>query len=175
MKVERLVFLDETGVKLGMGRRTGWSKRGEPCLIKRKLWSSNYSLVAALGLDGMRAGMLIQGAIDGPSFLAYLRDALVPELNPGDILVMDNLRVHKVAGVRDLVESAGASVLYLPPYSPELNPIELVWAKFKSAIRTVMPRTMTALQRILNDCFHSLTREQASAWFQHCGYSVQPH
>jgi len=161
-------------VKLGMGRRCGWSKLGEPCVIKRKLWSSNYSLVGALALDGLRAGMLIRGAIDGPRFLAFLREALVPALRPGDILVMDNLRVHKVAGVKELVESVGAAVLYLPPYSPELNPIELVWAKFKTAIRGVMPRTLAALQRVLNQAFASLTSQQAAGWFRHCGYSVQP-
>ena len=132
------------------------------------------TVIGALTVDGLKAVMTVRGGTTKEVFRAYTSQVLLPELRAGDVVVMDNLAAHKDHGVRALIESKGARIVFQPPYSPELNPIELVWAKFKTAIRWVMPRTLAALQRVLNQAFASLTSQQAAGWFRHCGYSVQP-
>ena len=129
--------------------------------------------LSTLGLHGLVATMTIPSATDGEVFLAYLEKVLCPKLQPGDVLVMDNLSAHKVKGVRELIEAAGAELLYLPPYSPDLNPIEKAWSKLKQLLRTAKARTAAALEQAIAEALVAITAENASAWFQHCGYGTQ--
>ncbi len=108
--------------------------------------------------------------MDGPAFEVYVAQVLVPTLRPGDIVFMDNLSIHKGPHIRTLIESVGAHLEFLPPYSPDLNPIELCWAKIKTALRAAKARTFETLLDALDDAFGSITKEDAKAWFAHCGY-----
>lgn len=116
--------------------------------------------------------MTVNGAVDGAVFLAYVREVLAATLSEGDIVVMDNLGAHQVAGVREAIEAKGARVEYLPPYSPDLNPIEKRWSKVKTYLRKAKSRTREALETALKEALLQITEADARAWFAHCGYSV---
>ena len=126
------------------------------------------TILGALSTRGMIATMTIEEATDGDIFLAYIEHVLCPALRPGDVVVMDNLSSHKVTGVRQLIEEAGAEVLYLPPYSPDLNPIEKAWSKLKQLLRTAKARSKEALDQAITELLPQITPENASAWFKHC-------
>lgn len=121
-------------------------------------------------LEGMVATMTVESATDGDVFEAFLEEVLCPRLKAGDVVVMDNLNVHKMNRVRELIEGAGARLLYLPPYSPDLNPIEKAWSKFKQFLRSAKARTRDALDQAVTEALKTITAENASAWFKHCGY-----
>ena len=127
-------------------------------------------MIASIRLDGSSAAMVLDGACDGVSFLAYLDQVLVPSLRPGDIVIMDNLAAHKVAGVLEAVERAGAEAWYLPPYSPDLNPIEKMWSKIKSSLRRAKARTQESLWEAIGEAMRNITENDAKGWFQSCGY-----
>jgi transposase len=127
------------------------------------------TILSALSLRGLLATMTIEEATDGDIFLAYVEQVLRPKLQAGDVVVMDNLSAHKVSGVRELIQAAGAELLYLPPYSPDLNPIELAWAKLKQVLRTLKARTAEALEQALTQALPCITPDNARAWFRHCG------
>jgi len=116
--------------------------------------------------------MTVNGAVDGAVFLAYVCEMLVPTLSPGDIVVMDNLGAHKVVGVREAIEAKGARVEYLPPYSPDFNPIEKCWSKIKTFLRKAKARTRADLEAALKDALLQITQADVRAWFAHCGYPV---
>jgi transposase len=124
------------------------------------------TILGAMSLRGMIATMTIEEATDADIFLAYLEQVLCPALKPGDVVVMDNLSAHKVDQVRQQIEAAGAELLYLPPYSPDLNPIEKAWAKLKQMLRTAMARTKEALQQAITELLPLITKENAEAWFR---------
>ena len=126
LDVARLVFLDESSIVSGLTRNHGWSPIGSPAYIERQVSPARVSVIGAVALDGMRGTMCIEGTVDGDVFLEYVQHILVPTLNPGDVVVMDNLSVHKVDGVQALIAEADATVLYLPRYSPDFNPIEML-------------------------------------------------
>jgi transposase len=130
--------------------------------------------LGAMSLRGMVAVMTIESATDGDIFLAYLEQVLCPQLKANDVVILDNLSAHKVCGVRELIESQGATLLYLPPYSPDLNPIEKAWSKLKQLLRTAKARTAEALDQAIAEALTAITADNALAWFQHCGYRVQP-
>ena len=130
------------------------------------------TILGALRLRGVVAPMTIESATDGDVFLAYLEQVLCPTLQPGDVVVMDNLSAHKVQGVRELLAATGAELLYLPPYSPDFNPIEQAWSKLKSLLRTTKARTAEALERAVAEAFQAITADNAVAWFRHCGYGL---
>lgn len=130
------------------------------------------TLIGAVRVGGVAAAVSVEAATDGPVFLAFVRDALVPALRPGDVVVMDNLGAHKVKGVREAIEGAGATLLYLPPYSPDLSPIELFWSKVKQALRAAAARTAEALGHAVRDAFAAVTTQDLRNWFRHCGYRV---
>jgi transposase len=136
--IDRLVFIDETGASTKMARLYGRSLRGKRCLapIPHGHWQTT-TFVGALRATGMTAPMVLDGAMDGPAFEAYVKELLAPTLRPGDIVVMDNLTAHKRAQIRIAIEAAGALLMYLPPYSPDLNPIEMAFAKLKAALRNL--------------------------------------
>jgi len=129
-------------------------------------------MLAALGLGGVSAPMTVNGAVDGAVFLAYVREVLCPTLSAGDIVVMDNLSAHKVVGVVEAIAARGARVEYLPPYSPDLNPIEKCWSKLKTALRRAKARTREALEAALKEALRQITEADVRAWFVHCGYPV---
>jgi transposase len=135
-------------------------------------YGENVTMLAALGTGGLQAPMTVGGAVDGLVFLSYVREVLAPTLTEGDIVVMDNLRAHKVAGVREAVEAGGARLEYLPPYSPDFNPIEKCWSKVKTFLRKVKARTREALEAALKEALLTITEADARAWFVHCGYPV---
>src|SRR6202163_1471931 len=146
----RLVFIDETAVTTKMVRHYGRSPRGERLVAKvpHGHWKT-LTLIAALRIDGLTAPYVVDGAMDGPSFLAYVEQVLAPTLRKGDIVLMDNLRTHKIDGVRQAVVAAGARLRYLPAYSPDLNPIEQVFSKLKAALRKGAARTVEALWKLI--------------------------
>jgi len=146
----RLVFIDETGVNTKMTRTYGRSRRGSRVVAKVRHghWKTT-TFVAALRDEGLTAPTVIDGPMNGDLFLAYVQQQLVPTLKPGDVVVMDNLASHKRAGVREAIEAAGAKLVYLPPYSPDLNPIELVFSKLKWLVRSREERTMEGLWNFL--------------------------
>jgi transposase len=126
------------------------------------------TILGAISLRGMIATMTIEAATDAEIFLAYVEHVLCPSLKPGDVVVMDNLSSHKVSGVREWIEKAGAEVLYLPPYSPDLNPIEKAWAKLKQLLCSAKARTREALDQALEQALKLISAENAQAWFHHC-------
>lgn len=170
----KLVFLDETWAKTNMTRLRGRSRRGTRLVEKvpHGHWKTT-TLIAALGRRGMRCGMTIDGAVDGDHFVAFCRDILVPTLSCGDLVVMDNLSSHKVKGVREAIESVGASVVYLPPYSPDLNPIENAFSKIKGLLRSAGHRVQKTLWSDTQRMLDAITVSDAEGFFRHCGYTLQ--
>jgi transposase len=133
----------------------------------------NLTVVGAIALDGVRCLMAYEGGTTREAFLRFVNDALVPSLHRGDIVVMDNLGAHYSVGVREAIEAAGATVFYLPPYSPELNPIEHTWSKLKASLRRAEARTLRTLAAALSNSSTEITKSDLSGWFGHCGYSAQ--
>lgn len=131
------------------------------------------TLIAALGIEGMRCSTLVDGAVNGDVFEAFVKQVLVPDLRPGDVVVMDNLSSHKRQRVRALIEAAGARLVFLPPYSPDLNPIELIFAKIKQSLRSLACRTRTALWEVMQSVLDQVTASDACNCFKHCGYTLQ--
>ncbi len=169
-----LKFIDESGVHLGLTRLFGRAAPGQRVTDATPGDAGpRYSLLAALSLQGVQAPWLVPGAMDGPAFEVYVTQVLGPSLQQGDIVLIDNLSIHKAAHLCQLIEAAGARLEFLPPYSPDLNPIELCWSKVKTALRTAKARTFEALMAALDDAFAAVSPQDIAAWFAHCGY-VQP-
>ena len=171
LKARRLVFIDETAVTTKMVRHRGRSPRGARLVasVPHGHWKT-LTLIAALRIEGLTAPYVVDGAMDGPSFLAYVEQVLVPTLSKGDTVFMDNLRTHKVRGVREAIEKAGAKVRDLPAYSPDLNPIEQAFAKLKAALRKGAARTVKALLRLIGKLIKTFAPEECANYFQHAGY-----
>jgi len=169
----RLVFLDETGTTTNMARTRGRSRRGERIVgrVPHGHWKI-ITFLAGLRCDGITAPFVIDGPMDGEVFRAYVRHCLVPTLKPGDIVILDNLKPHKVAGVREMIEAAGASLRYLPPYSPDLNPIELLFAKLKALLRKAAERTIEDLWRRIGSLLDAFTPSECAAYLRHAGYAA---
>lgn len=168
---ERLVFIDETWAKTNMTRPRGRSRCGTRLVDKSPHghWKTT-TFVAALRTSGLTAPLVLDGAINGNSFLAYVRQVLVPTLRAGDVVVMDNLSSHKRVGVREAIEAVGAKLLYLPPYSPDFNPIELAFSKFKWLLRSAAERTVEALWNTCGQLLDRFTEHECRNYFRHCGY-----
>jgi len=165
------VFIDETWASTKMARTHGRAPRGERLRspIPHGHWKTT-TFVAALRVSGMVAPMVLDGPINGVAFQAYVDQVLVPELEPGDIVVMDNLGSHKGAGVRAAIEAAGASLLYLPPYSPEFNPIENAFAKLKAMLRKAAARTVEGLWSTIGRIVDTFTPDECANYFAAAGY-----
>jgi transposase len=168
------VFLDESGVTTEMTRRYGWAPRPERVseAVPAGHWRT-LTVLAALTLDGMLASMTIESPTDGDVFLAFLEQVLGPKLQPGHVVVLDNLSAHKIEGVRQLIESRGAQLLYLPPYSPDFNPIEQAWSKLKQLLRGAKARLLDQLEPAIARALEAITPANAKGFFSHCGYGVQ--
>lgn len=170
---ERLVFIDETAAATNMARRYGRAPRGERCRIA--VPHGHYkttTVTAALRASGPCAIELMDGATNGTRFLSYVTGTLAPALAPGDTVVLDNLSAHKVAGVREAVEAAGARLIYLPPYSPDFNPIEQAFAKLKAFLRTAAARTVPELWAAIRDAFSRFTPRECRNYLAAAGYDT---
>lgn len=166
----KLVFLDESGVNIGLTRNYGRSRGKER--VKDSVPFNRpvrTTIVSAIRLSGKCATQTIDGAMNAERFKEYVEKILCPTLKSGDIVVMDNLSVHKVQGIKELIESVGAEVKYLPPYSPELNPIELMWAKMKSYLRAWKIRIKEKLPKAVADALSFVKVSDCNGWFSHCG------
>jgi len=171
--VRRFKFVDETGTHLSYHRRYGRAQPGQRVGQGVPLRSGgNVTVVGALTANGLEAVMELDGALNEAAFAPYLDQVLGPTLVPGDVVVLDNLRVHKMAGMAERVAAYGARLLFLPPYSPDFNPIELAWSKLKTALRTAQARTRQALSEALTQACNWITKTDAQNWFAHCGYHV---
>jgi len=171
LKAARLVFLDETAVTTKMVRLRGRSRRGERLIgrVPHGHWKT-VSFVAGLRHDRMVAPFVLDGAMNGEMFRAYIEQSLAPTLTRGDIVIMDNVSTHKVYGVREAIEAAGAMLRYLPPYSPDLNPIEMSFSKLKASLRKIAERTLPGLCRNIGRFAVSLDPRHATNYFRHAGY-----
>lgn len=171
--LSRFKFLDEAGSNLAMTRLYGRAARGERVVeTVPQNYGENITMLASLSLSGIEAPMTINGAVDAIVFKVYLEQVLSPTLKAGDIVVMDNLPAHKVAGIKELIEASGAQLIYLPPYSPDLNPIEKCWSKIKTYLRAAKARTREALEKALREALLLITEEDAVGWFKSCGYAI---
>jgi transposase len=167
-------FIDESGVNIAMTRLWGRAPRGQRVVGSvPQNWGRNITMLAALSASGVAATMTIEGATDTEVFCAYVEHILAPTLSAGDIVVMDNLSAHKSDEVRRMIEHRGAELLYLPPYSPDLNPIERCWSKIKAALRAAKARTTERLNEAIKQAFETVTDADARAWFNHCGYTLR--
>jgi transposase len=171
---ETLVFIDETAVSTKMDRLRGRAPRGQRCRapIPHGHWKT-ITFVVGLTLGGLTAPMVLDGPMNGPAFLAYVEQVLVPTLKHGMIVVMDNLAAHRIAGVRTAIEAAGARLLLLPPYSPDFNPIENAFAKLKAILRKAAARTIPSLWNAIREAFPQFTPEQCANFFTATGYEPE--
>ena len=167
----RLVFIDETAVTTNMVRPNGWSPRGERLVgdVPMGHWET-VTFIAGFRQTGIAAPMLIKGAMNGEAFLAYIEHCLVPTLKRRDVVVIDNVPFHKVTGVEEAIQAAGAELRYLPPYSPELNPIELVFHPLKVLLRKSAERTIKGLERRVGSFIRALDPSECLGYFRHAGY-----
>jgi transposase len=174
LDVRRLTFVDESGVNLALTRLYGRASRGERVIGSvPQNYGSNVTMLGTLGAQGLQAIMTVEGATDADVFRTYVKRVLGPTLRPGDIVVMDNLRAHKAVGVQQALARRGARLVYLPPYSPDLSPIEPCWSKVKTALRTAKARTRSALDTAITQTLPTVTRADAHGWFRYCGYALQ--
>ena len=169
----RLVFVDESGANTKMTRLGGRAPVGERLVshVPHGHYQSS-TLIAAVRLAGACAPWLFEGAMDGEMFLAWVRQGLAPTLQADDLVIMDNLATHKVAGVREAIESVGARLRYLPPYSPDFNPIENMWSKIKQRLRSLGPRTDEELLEAAADAFESVSPADCLGFFLHANYAI---
>jgi transposase len=173
LDAEHLVFVDESGTNLAMTPRTGRAPRGERVVgsVPRN-HGPNTTLIAAMSPAGITAAMTLEGAMDRRAFEVFVEHILVPSLQPGQIVVWDNLSVHKSARAQQRIEAAGCQVRFLPPYSPDFAPIELAFSKLKTYLRRVGARTRDALDAAITAGLGTLTTVDARHWFTHCGYTT---
>jgi len=173
-EASRLIFIDETWAKTNMTRVRGRAPLGERLVAKvpHGHWMTT-TLVAALGIEGMRCSTVVDGPINADVFGAFVGQVLCPELRPGDIVVMDNLPSHKGAPIRRMIEARGATLVYLPPYSPDLNPIEMIFAKIKQALRSLACRTQDALWGAMQSVLDLVSPSDSLNCFRHCGYTLR--
>jgi transposase len=167
----RLIFIDETAVSTNMVRPNGWSTRGERLVghVPMGHWET-MTFIAGFRQIGIVAPMVIKGAMNGEAFLAYIEQCLVPTLKRRDIVVIDNVPFHKASGVQEAIEAVGATLRYLPPYSPDLNPIELVFHPLKAFLRKAMEQTIDGLNRSIGSFIRTLAPAQCIQYFKHAGY-----
>jgi transposase len=173
VSADRLVFIDESGATTDLQRRRGRSPRGQRCVAAgpQGHWKV-ATMIGAVRLDGPLTCATLDGATDAASFLAWITHDLCPALHPGDVVVMDNLSAHKTPGVRTAIEAAGAQLIYLPPYSPDFNPIENMWSKVKEALRSTAARTLDALGDAVAAALSKVTSDDCQGFFTHCGYAI---
>jgi transposase len=163
--------LDEAGVNIAMARQYARAPKGEraqsPIPVNK---GPHVTILGALALAGIVEAMTIEGSTDGQVFSTFMQDVLVPALRPGQVVIMDNRSSHKVEGIQEAIEAAGARLEYLPSYSPDLSPIEGYWSKFKAILRAKAARTRALLDQAITEAFDIITLQDVRGWFAHCGY-----
>jgi len=171
MDLEKLVFIDETWTSTSMTRRYGRAPRGQRCIASAPHghWQTT-TFVAGLRHHQLTAPMVTDGPMDGEMFLAYVRQFLCPTLQPGDIVILDNLSSHKVTGIKEAIATAGATLLYLPPYSPDLNPIEKLFSKLKAFLRKAAKRSVEALWNEIGEVLDTISSTECANYFASSGY-----
>lgn len=171
LEPERLVFIDETGASTKMARLRGRAPKGERCRapVPHGHWKTT-TFTGALRLSGMTAPMVLDGPMNGPAFIAYVEQVLAPTLRPGDIVIMDNLPAHKPSAVRVAIEATGARLRFLPPYSPDFNPIENAFSKLKAFLRKTAARTIDELWTVIGHAITTFTPKECQNYFAACGY-----
>ena len=169
----RFVFVDECSTNVRMVPLRARAPKGERAFGKApKNWENNVTLISSMNLGGMGASMSIEGSADGDAFLAYVERFLCPTLKRGQIVVMDNLQVHKMKKVRELIEGRSCSLVFLPSYSPDFNPIEQAFSKIKGLLRKAKARSFEALVQATGGALSAVTKEDARGFFAHCGYET---
>ena len=173
VQADHLVFLDESGVNTNMFRRYGWGKGGQRVTDHAPLNTpESTTILSSIRLEGKMALTTFQGGPTKDRFLTYLKEVLIPTLRPGDIVVMDNLRTHHIREVGELLRKAEVKVLYLPPYSPDLNPIEKMWSKVKAILRKLRIRSLDALEPAVRHAAACVSACDCAAWFRCTGYCL---
>jgi len=168
---DRLVFVDEMGTNTSLAPLYAWSRKGQRAFGRApRNWGSNVTLLASMNTEGMGPCVAVEGATTGAVFEAYVEQVLAPSLVPGRVVVMDNLSAHKGQRVRELIEERGCELLYLPPYSPDYNPIEQAFAKVKALLRKAAARTGEALVEAMGAALSAVSARDAWGFFRHCGY-----
>lgn len=173
LEVEHFKFLDESSVNLSLTRLYGRAAPEQRVVDSTPQPSGpQTTTLAVIGWSGVTAPMVLSGAVNGTVFSGYIQQCVVPTLQSGDILFMDNLSAHKVAGLEELIRSCGAHLIYLPPYSSDFNPIELAWSKVKTILRRLKARAFPDLIEALKQALLAITPQDIHAWFAHCGYAI---
>lgn len=173
LDVKHFKFLDESSINTDMTRLYGRAAPGQRVVDSVPQASGpQTTTLAVIGWEGVSAPLMLSGSVNGSVFYAYIEQFVVPTLEPGDVLFMDNLSAHKVAGVEELIRSHGAHLIYLPPYSPDFNPIELAWSKVKTILRRLKARTWPDLIEALKEALLAITPQDIHSWFAHCGYAI---
>ncbi len=166
---ERLVFLDESGFNISMTPARGWGPRGARVGDSKPTnWGKNLSVIGAIRVDRVHCHQTLEGAVNGPRFLEFIQKRLCPILQVGDVVIMDNHRAHHIPPVREAIEAEGAELLFLPPYSPDLNPIELCWSFIKNVVRRCKERSEDNLKRAIRSAFLRVRTRMLANWFAHC-------
>ena len=168
-----MIFIDESGAHLALTRSYARAPRNKRVYdsVPIQRWP-NINIIGALGIEGILASQSVQGSVGGEMFKEFLKEELSPVLKVGHIVLMDNLSGHKVEGVRELIKERGASLIYLPPYSPDFNPIENCWSKGKAYLRKIKPRSVKELYDGIEEALATISRSNAEGWFRHCGYKA---
>jgi transposase len=171
---ERFVFVDECSSNTSLAPLYGWSRKGERANQRvPRNWGKNITLISSIGKEsGMGASLVVEGSTNGMVFETYLAEVLCPTLERGQVVVMDNLSSHKGERVRELIEAKGCELIYLPPYSPDFNPIEKAFSKLKSYLRAACARSQDALMEVIGEALRTITASDAEGFFDHCGYRV---
>ena len=169
------MFLDEIGAHTALTRLVGRAPRGQRLVgrVPQGSWEMT-TVIGAIRHDGVAASLVFEGATDEAAFLTFIKQVLIPALRPGDIVVLDRLSVHRVRAVARALRKAGAGVWYLPPYSPDFNPIEKIWAKVKAQLRKAEARTTEALWEAIGQALGAVTAQDCQGCFDHCGYPATP-
>jgi len=167
----RLIFLDESSITTGFTRLYGRAPVGERLVdyVPDCRWET-ATILSALRVDGKTETLMFEGALNGEMFRGYVKECLAPTLKEGDVVIMDNLSSHKVEGLEEIVTKKGARIEYLPPYSPDLNPVENMWSKIKSQLRKMKKRCKETLFEAVGESLRAVTSQDAAGWFLHCGY-----
>lgn len=169
---ERFVFVDECSSNTSLAPLYGWAPKGERARQKApRNWGKNITLLSSISKKwGMGASLVVEGSTNGTVFQTYLEEVLLPTLKRGQVVVMDNLSAHKGERVRDLIEAKGCELIYLPPYSPDFNPIEPAFSKLKSYLREACARSQKTLMEVIGQALSTITASDAEGFFEHCGY-----
>jgi transposase len=169
---DRFVFVDECSTNTSLAPLYGWARKGERAHQKApRNWGKNITLISSIGKErGIGASLVVEGSTNGTVFETYLQDVLLPTLKKGQVVVMDNLSAHKGERVRELIEAKGCELIYLPPYSPDFNPIEQAFSKLKSYLREACARSQQRLMEVIGQALSTITTSDAEGFFEHCGY-----